>query len=344
MTRLRFLLFFIFLFAINSNILFAKETLRILAWAGYADQDWVAEFEKMTNSTVEVTIINTDDDLWLKLNKNHGQDYDVFTANTAELQRYIDNKIASPINLNHIPNTKNQLARFQKLEKSPQLMRDNLTYAIPFTYSEMGLIYNRKLLQKPPTTMGDLWDPKYKGKILLYDGTVHNFSYTALVLGIKNPFQLSENDYDRVVRKLVNLRDNDPLFYTSPEAGTKKFIENKIALMYGNYGAQQVKQLRAKGANVGYIIPSEGALAWLDCWIVTSPTKARKLANKWINFTLSERISSQLSKRQGLANTLTKVSFKSSDKIVWLEPVENNDKRTNLWNRVRKDNARIRDK
>ncbi len=39
--------------------------------------------------------------------------------------------------------------------------------------------------------------------------------------------------------------------------------------MFANYGSQQVQLLKAAGLNVGYVVPKEGALAWLDCWAIT---------------------------------------------------------------------------
>ncbi len=54
---------------------------------------------------------------------------------------------------------------------------------------------------------------------------------------------------------------------TAEEAATL-FSKYDIALLFGNYGTQQLKALREAGADIGYIIPKEGALAWLDCWAV----------------------------------------------------------------------------
>lgn len=72
-----------------------------------------------------------------------------------------------------------------------------------------------------------------------------------------------------MAKKLVELRRNSLTFYQSVEDAVRLFKENQIALIYGNYGTQQLKALRDMGANVGYIIPKEGALAWLDCWAIT---------------------------------------------------------------------------
>jgi putative spermidine/putrescine transport system substrate-binding protein len=45
----------------------AGETLRVLAWPGYADADVVRVFEQRTGSRVEVTLIDSDEALWRKV-------------------------------------------------------------------------------------------------------------------------------------------------------------------------------------------------------------------------------------------------------------------------------------
>ena len=59
----------------------AGESLRVVAWAGYAAAEIVAEFEKRFDAYVEVTYVTSDDDLWYKINSAA---YDVFAVNTAE--------------------------------------------------------------------------------------------------------------------------------------------------------------------------------------------------------------------------------------------------------------------
>jgi putative spermidine/putrescine transport system substrate-binding protein len=324
--------------------LWAREVLRILTWHGYADADWVAEFERNHDVRVDVSFIDSDDELWEKLSKNHGENYDVFAANTAELQRYIEHNIAAPLKKSLIPNTKNQLPRFRDTDKITGLNRNGNLYAIPFTYSEMGLIYDKKQFKSAPTSMDALWLPQYKGKIILYDGSNHNFSLTALTLNIENPFQLSREQMNKTVNKLLALREQTPLFYTSPEESVNLFIKNKAALMFANYGNQQLKQLQALDADIGYIIPKEGALAWLDCWAITVSAKNKALAEKWINFTLEKNISAALTRRQGLPNTLTASNLQERDKLIWLEPSEDFALRTQYWDRIRAGKARTSNK
>ena len=68
-----------------------------MAWQGYADDDWVKEFEEQTGVDVNVVFIGTDDEIWAKIKGSEGKDFDLFAVNTAQLQRYIDAGLATPL-------------------------------------------------------------------------------------------------------------------------------------------------------------------------------------------------------------------------------------------------------
>jgi putative spermidine/putrescine transport system substrate-binding protein len=313
----------------------AESVLRVLAWPGYADAEVVASFEKKTGARVEVSFVNTDEELWTRLSANNGDDFDVFAVNTAELQRYIDNGMSAPLNLVAIPNQARQLPRFRQISSIPGLMRGKNLYAIPFTYAEMGLIYNRKLVAKEPVSMEAMWDPRYHGKVLAYGGSVHNFSMAALLDGSRNPFRLTPDELRAASRRLVGLRRNVLAFYSSPEEAVKLYLENEVALVFANFGTQQVQALRAAGADVGYVVPKQGVLAWLDCWSITERARSPQLAAKWIDETLQADASTRFSERHGLANTVTTTSLSSpGDKLFWLQPPEDTDERQALWARI----------
>jgi len=63
MKRSVILLVFTLLCAVSAH---AVETLRVLAWPGYVDADWVAKFEQLFAARVEVTLVGSDEVLWQK--------------------------------------------------------------------------------------------------------------------------------------------------------------------------------------------------------------------------------------------------------------------------------------
>lgn len=312
----------------------ALETLRVLTWPGYADSDLVKAFEKQYEVRVEVSFVSSDEVLREKIAANQGGDFDVFAANTAEMQHYIDQKLVRPLRLANLPNTAHQLPRFRDARNIPGISRLGEVYAIPYTYSEMGLIFDRKQFKQAPTSLSVMWDPKYQGRVLAFDTSGHNFSLASLVLGGK-PFRIEDKDFKRVVNQLIALRRNVLTFYSLPEESVELFLNHSVAVLFANYGSQQLKLLRDAGADVGYVIPVEGALAWLDCWAMTRGAKNKELAERWINYMLDKKVSTELTRRQGLSNTIeADASTRDADKIIWLEPVEDDKRRADLWSHI----------
>jgi putative spermidine/putrescine transport system substrate-binding protein len=212
----------------------SAKDLRILAWQGYADEDWVKEFEAQTGAKVNVVFIGTDDEIWAKIKGSEGKDFDLFAVNTAQLQRYIDAGLVTPYDLDKVPNQKETLPRFRDLSKVSGVMRDGKVYAIPFAFDSIGLIYDTDKVKPAPDSMEILWDPKYKGKVLAYDNGEHNFSFTALTLGIQDPFHLSPEQMQQVKAKLIDLKRNVLSFYTTADEALQIYKNNDVALIWAN--------------------------------------------------------------------------------------------------------------
>lgn len=309
------------------------QVLRVLTWPGYADPDIVHIFEQRTGAKVEVTLVDSDDQLWERMSAHDGKDFDVFAVNTAELQRYIDAKLATAIDPKRLANLALLQPRFRNLAAISGLQRKGKTYAIPYTYSEMGLIYDPQQWPKPPDSIHALWDPRVRGKVLMYNAGGHGFSLAAQHMGLPSPFALAPGDWMRAVQELIALRRNVRAYYTQPEESVALYLQNKAALMFANYGTQQVTLLQKAGANVGYVVPREGALAWLDCWAVSAPAQNQQLVAAWLDFMLENAPAQALIERQGLASA-TLTDRPTRERLIWLQPLEDAEKRTMLWGRI----------
>lgn len=313
----------------------AVPVLRVLAWPGYADPDWVQAFEARHGVQVEVTIVGSDELLRAKLADSRGPGYDVVAANTVELAALLARDELAPLTLADLPQVARQLPRFRGPIEG--IVRNGKTYAVPYTYSEMGLVYDRQQFSAPPQSLSVLWDPRWRGKVLAFDGATHAFSLAALEQG-QLPFRIAQDQLAPLARHLVRLRRNLLSLYSLPEESVDLFRRHRVAVMHANYGQQQLKLLRDAGFNVGYVVPREGALAWLDCWAVLRRSAQQALAAQWVNHMLHPSVSLELTRRQGLANTLEEPAALDSESllgpIVWLQPVEDEAQRTRLWQRI----------
>lgn len=314
----------------------AAPLLRVLAWPGYADADVVAQFEQRHGVRVEVTTVSSDEALRSQM-ANAQPAFDVVAANTVEIARLVAAKKLEPLNVQAIPNLAHQLPRFRPLSVIAGITDAERVYAVPYTWSEMGLIYDRTQWAAPPDSWAVLWDPKWRGRVLEFDSADHGFSLAALHRGLP-PFQIPPDQMRSLALDLVEFRRNLLAFYNLPEEAVRLFRAHKVALLFANYGQQQLKLLRDAGMDVGYVIPREGALAWLDCWAVPAGAREPLLAHQWINDMLEPSVSHTLTLRQGLANTLEPApgldAGAASPKILWLEPLEDEAQRSRLWRRI----------
>lgn len=321
-----------------------KGALRVLAWPGYAEPEVVRSFTARTGVRVEVTVVDTDEALWQQLHAagqaNGTQGFDVFAVNTAELQRYVASNLVQGIDVRRIPNTRLQLPRFRDRAAIPGLVRQGArgeqVMGIPFTYSAMGLIFDKRQLREPPSSMAALWDPALQGKVVIYNGGTHNFSLAAMAMGWDAPFQYADTQWQAGADKLIALRRNAVAVYTQPEESARLFMRHHAALMFANYGMQQLNLLKAAGADVAYAIPKDGALAWLDCWAIPRNAPHRNLAHAWIDHLLGTEASTLLVTRQGLSSTVSEAGQDGvHQRLLWLAPVEDAMRRETLWRRIR---------
>jgi len=196
------------------------------------------------------------------------------------------------------------------------------------------LTHRREQHKNPLANRALVW-PLDAGHATASAGLRGHVTDAELALGISNPFQLADNPWPAVVNQLIALWRHALGFYSQPDESAALFRQSGAALMLANYGSQQLQLLRAAGADVGYAIPEEGALAWLETGAITRQTKNTALAHAWINYLLKAAPSQALEMRQGLANTITEPSqLRPTDRLVWLQPVEDRVRRQELWERI----------
>ncbi|MFO1056951.1 MAG: extracellular solute-binding protein [Dongiaceae bacterium] len=321
---------------ITSGPAAAAGTLRLLVWEGYADDDVVAAFEKKYDADVQVVYLTSDDEMWTKLKGSDGADYDLFSVATSGLAKFIDAGLAQPIDVAKIPNLANQLPQFKDLSKVAGVTRDGKVYGLPLAYGSIGLIYDVKRVNPPPTSWSVLWDPRYKGQVLLSDTSEVNVTMMAIALGMPNPYKLSAEELAKIKAKFLELRPNVASYYSSPEESIQIYEAGEVALIFTPWGEQGTGMFKKAGHDVAYVIPQEGAQGWVDAWAMTKGARDPDLAYKWLNFFYQKEVSDILTSRHSLGNTITpSTSFDYAGRLKWSETVEDFTARNDLWNAVK---------
>ena len=84
-------------------------------------------------------------------------------------------------------------------------------------------------MKTPPTSWDVFYDDEYKGRILGYDNGEHNFSVTALDMGIADPFHLSDEQMQQAKDKLIDMKHNLLSLYSTADEALQLYQQNDVA-------------------------------------------------------------------------------------------------------------------
>lgn len=307
-------------------------TVRLLTYEGYADAAWVKDFEAQTGVTVQVTYVGGADEEIAKMKASAGKDYDVVAVDTASLKAFADQKLIVPIDVNKFTSLSNLLPAFHAMSNA---YFDGKQWGIPFAWGSLGLVYDKTVFKTPPDSWAVLWDPKYKGKVISQDDANNNINFAAIALGIPDPFNLTDPQMQQVKAKLIALKNQLLTYFAGFDEGTTIWSENDVVLMF-SMGELNAINLQKKGFDVGYTIPKEGAVGWLDNMTVSAGAANVGNAYKWINFIYQSKYGAAMFAKYGYASTTAPApGMDYATKLKWAHNPENYNKRQMIWNEVK---------
>ncbi len=241
-------------------------TVNALCWEGYTDAAWTKQFTKETGVKVKATFIGSNDELVAKLRGSPDQ-YDLVSPSSDTTNILIDAGQVRTVDLNQVPNAKTTIKFFQT---APAGNVDGKLYGVPVAWGFIPLIYDADKVKPAPTAWEDLWDPKFKRKVSVWQDIALIYT-TAIQLGYKQIYTLDDTQLEAIKTKLIAQKPNIRKYWTTAGELANLFANNEVIIGM-SFAGPPIMQLQAEGRNVKEIIPSEGATSWFDFWMI--PTKA----------------------------------------------------------------------
>lgn len=314
----------------------AEGTLRLLTWEGYAEDAWVKPFEEKTGAKASITYVGSADEMFAKLQGSNGADFDVVSFDTSAFKRYLDADLLQPIDSAKLANAGNLAPAFRDV---PAINRDGKLYGVPLAWGSLPLIYSKPAFPDAAPDWNALWNPDFAQQIIMQDDANNCITLGAIVAGVKDPFNLTDADFEAVKAKLIEQKPLLLTYYAGFDEGVTIFAQSDIKLMY-SMGEPQLPALKKKGVDAALTIPDAGAIGWLDCWTISSGAKDLDLAYKWLDANLDPAVGAYLSEKLGYGNTTNPAANEASgvtygDKLIWLQTPENIEKRVQVWNEVK---------
>lgn len=256
-----------------------SESLVVVNWSGYgSDLDWATkEFQEKTGAEVVHRYISSETEL-LELLRSGKGDIDVALPNFQFIGPAMDDKLIQPLDEAKLENFDEVVP---VLAEEEAFRRDGDLYGVPWVWGYSSVFYDTEEIKEAPSTVADLWDPKYKGKVALVDDATLNVLLAALYLG-EDP---NNPDLEKVEKALLDLKANSGLITTATEEVAKALSSDTVDI--GIFHSSNVAQIAADGIPVELTLPKEGAVGWGDTWTIAADTQKEDLAYEWINFVTS---------------------------------------------------------
>jgi spermidine/putrescine transport system substrate-binding protein len=235
-------------------------------WTLYMDKARtpLKDFTQQTGITVTYREVITDDPQWfgkispqLQAGQSIGYDLMVVT-NGVELTKLIELGYLVPVDHSQMPNfTKNAGAAYKKESFDP-----GNVYSVPYATGLTGIAYDPRKTGREITSIQDLWDPKFKGKVGMMSDAQEIGNFGMFALGI-DPEKSTPEDWKKAGAKLQEQKDKGLV---------RKYYENDYidALTRGDvwltmaWSGDIFQQNLSEGSHLKFVIPQEGATIWTD--------------------------------------------------------------------------------
>jgi putative spermidine/putrescine transport system substrate-binding protein len=268
--------------------------LNLVAWEGYAQDQWVKPFKQQTGCVVHRKYAGSSDEMVTLMRQGGGSQYDLVSASGDASLRLIAGKDVQPVNPALIPAFKNFIPQL----KSPSHNTVNgVHYGISLQWGPNTLLYNTEKVKPAPTSWAAIYDQKYKGKITVPDNPIQiadaalYLSKTQPDLGITDPYELTSDQLDAAVDLLKKQR---PLVkkYWALASDEIDLFKNGDAIIGASW-PYQTNTLIADKVPVKDLIPKEGATGWADTWMLSAKAKHPNCAYLWMKWVSTPRVQAQ---------------------------------------------------
>lgn len=247
------------------------------------------EFEKWYFQTygervkVVYTTYDSNEDMYAKVSAG-GTKYDIVIPSDYMIARMIKEGLLRKINRENIPNLENIDLTPVFGDKKPYYDPEQ-AYSVPYTYGTVGIIYDATKVDEADLTGWNLmWNEKYKGNILQFNNSRDAFATAMFKLGY-NVNTTNEAEWRAALAELQTQKEKCNPGYVMDEVFTK--METGSAAIAAYYAGDYFTMYE-ENENLKFFYPTEGTNVYVDAMCILNTSKNPEIAERYINFMLSE--------------------------------------------------------
>lgn len=268
--------------------------LNLVTTEGYTYSDWAVPFQNETKCKITPKYVASWDEIVKTMKDGGGGEWDMVSATGDAALQLIYSGDVNPMNTALIP----EFTNFQPVFKAPAYNTVNgIHYGISLQWGPNTLLFNTKKFVNPPTSWNVIYDPANKGLITVPDNPMQiadaalYLSKSQPSLNIKDPYELNQKQFDAAVALLKDQRPLIKRYWALVSDEISMFHGGEVVV--GSAGPYQTIELQKAGSPVADTIPSEGATAWGDSWMLAAKAPHPNCAYKWAAYVSTPKVQAQ---------------------------------------------------
>jgi len=314
---------------------FKGKTLNLLVWEGYADPQFTKGFEDEYGVTIKGTYFGSSDELVAKL-KGSGSVYDVVSPSSDVATTLVQSSLVAPLDTAKITSYGDLAPALRDMKDAE---KDGKSYGVPFTWGPDYLIYDADVIKEEPKSWNAFFDPKYKGKVSLWDD-ISNIYLMGQVLGFDKTdpaalYNMTDEQLAQVKKKLVELKPQVRKYWATAGELNDLFKNKEVALAVG--WPLTVATLNKEGRNLKAVIPEEGATGWIDRLMISAGSQNKELAELYLDYATRPKTMAKVAEatNYNIANSKAGEHMSADLKKIYVTDAEVYFKRLNFWRHVK---------
>ncbi|WP_088288183.1 PotD/PotF family extracellular solute-binding protein [Kineosporia sp. A_224] len=234
-------------------------TVRVLTFEGYTQPEWLDEYKAKSGVEVVVTTAGSVDEMFAKA-RTAGNGLDLVQFDLGSIPRYIEAGLLVPFDRSQVANVANISPG---LPWEPGLTIDGKLWGLPYNWGTEPLMWNADVVTKAPTSWRVLWDRTFRGKVTLPDDSYIGMPMIGFAWGVKDPYNMNDQDFDTVKKALSDLRPQLKTLTTGFNDAVNLYGAGDCVIGYCQ-NVSVVNDLTTQGKNFAYGYPDEGTPFWID--------------------------------------------------------------------------------
>jgi spermidine/putrescine transport system substrate-binding protein len=239
-------------------------------WPYYIDtgQKTLHEFTGATGTTVTYAEVIQDDPSWfakvspiIRAHESIGYDVMVIT-NGFQFSELVALHELMPLDQSMMKN----FYRYASPNFQHRSFDPGNTYSVPWASGSTGIAWNPKYIKTPVTSMNDLWNPAYKGRVGMMSDLQDLGNFGMIKLGI-DPEKSTPSDWRRAAKVLTAQRDAGLVrgYYQQPYLNALATGETWISMAWSG---DIFQSNLTSGTDLKFVIPAEGGTIWTDNMVI----------------------------------------------------------------------------